>query len=220
MDIGHVAFQISLRDEPGVIIYRNDVPNSAHACRPIRLSYERETSDTIRVELDHLQQQVAELQAFSLPSQPTVKVFFNGLLTMIDGKVLNELMNNPASSSCPICHRTYRQIAKPDGDFVPKEGALEYGASVLHFGIRAFDALCAIGYRQDVKKSRMAYTQDEKQRMADRERCVKAQFLDKLGLVVDQRRDGGAGNTTTGNVARKAFENAGMLPLRACLCLS
>ena len=69
-----------------------------------------------------------------------------------------------------------------------------------------------MGYRQDVKKSRIpAFSQVEKQLMADREKDVKAKFLDKLGLVVDQRRDGGAGNTTTGNVARKAFENAGKL---------
>ena len=129
---------------------------------------------------------------------------------MIDGKVLNELTSNPASSSCPICHKTYRQIAKPDGDFTPKEGALEFGASILHFGIRSFDAICNMGYRQDVRKSRIPnFSQVEKQQIADREKTVKAQFLEKLGLVVDQRRDGGAGNTTTGNVARKAFENAG-----------
>ncbi len=34
------------------------------------------------------------------------------------------------------------------------------------------------------------------------------EFKEKLGLIVDQRRDGGAGNTTTGNVARIALENA------------
>jgi len=39
---------------------------------------------------------------------------------------------------------------------------------------------------------------------------VKAEFKEKLGLIVDQRRDGGAGNTTTGNVARKALANPGI----------
>ena len=44
--------------------------------------------------------------------------------------------------------------------------------------------------------------------MANREKEVKAQFRTRLGLIVDQRRDGGAGNTTTGNVARKAFDHS------------
>ena len=192
-----------------MVIYKNSYPNSAHSCRPIRLSYEKETSDTIRVEATQLQSQADNLQPFSLPSNPQVKIFFKGLFTMIDGKVLNELTQNPAASSCPMCHKTYRQIAQPEGDFTPKEGSLEFGASILHFGLRSFEAICHIGYRQDVRKSRLQLTKAEKDQIADRERIVKAQFLEKLGLVVDQRRDGGAGNTTTGNVARKAYDNPG-----------
>lgn len=127
---------------------------------------------------------------------------------MVDGKVLQELTNSHASASCPICHKTYRQISQPDGDFVPKEGSLQFGASILHFGLRTFEALCNIGYRQDVKKSRVQLTSAEKETMANREKEVKAQFRTRLGLIVDQRRDGGAGNTTTGNVARKAFDHS------------
>ena len=37
---------------------------------------------------------------------------------------------------------------------------------------------------------------------------VKKAFKPELGLNVDQRRESGFGNTNTGNVARKAFENA------------
>ena len=96
------------------------------------------------------------------------------------------------------------------GDFVPKPGSLEFGASILHFGLRAFEAICHIGYGQDVKKFGVHLTQEEKNKKVARERKVKAEFKDKLGLIVDQRRDGGAGNTTTGNVARKALANSGI----------
>nr|XP_047135289.1 uncharacterized protein LOC124812535 [Hydra vulgaris] len=48
---------------------------------------------------------------------------------------------------------------------------------------------------------------DEKRLVANRETQVKQEFREQLGLIVDQRRDGGAGTTTTGNVARKAFQN-------------
>ena len=83
-------------------------------------------------------------------------------MTMVDGKVLQELTNSPASSSCPICHKTYRQIAQPDGDFAPKEGSPQFGASILHFGLRTFEALCHIGYKQDVRKSRVPLSPAEK----------------------------------------------------------
>ncbi len=62
-----------------------------------------------------------------------------------------------------------------------------------------------------MKKFGVQLTQEEKNKKIARERKVKAEFKEKLGLIVDQRRDGGAGNTTTGNVARKAFANSGIL---------
>jgi hypothetical protein len=102
-------------------------------------------------------------------------------------------------------------MALNSGDFVPKEGTLNFGASTLHFGLRAFETLLHIGYRQDVKKSRVRMSPDEKVTMAAREKRVKAEFREKLGLIVDQRRDGGAGNTTTGNVARIALNNPGKI---------
>ncbi len=101
-------------------------------------------------------------------------------------------------------------MSNAQGDFVPKPGSLEYGASILHFGIRSFEALCHIGYCQDIKKFGVRLTEDEKAKKADREKQVKAEFKERLGLIVDQRRDGGAGNTTTGNVARKALAHAGI----------
>ena len=78
----------------------------------------------------------------------------------------------------------------------------------FHFGLRSFEAICKIGYHQDIKKSHERLTEGEKKVISDREKEVKSQFKEKLGLIVDQRRDGGAGNTTTGNVARIALENA------------
>ena len=196
-------------EQPTTIIYRNSLPNSPHSCRPIRLSYQPEDKAAILSEAADLDQQVKDLVPFVLSENPRVSVSFRALMTMIDGKVLQELTKSPASSSCPICHKTYRQIAQPDGDFEPKDGSLEFGASILHFGIRAIEALFHIGYRQDVKKSRTPLSPEEKEMVANRERDVKAQFREKLGLIIDQRRDGGAGNTTTGNVARKAFDHPG-----------
>ena len=108
--------------------------------------------------------------------------------------------------------QTYRQIAQPDGDFEPKDGNLQYGACILHFGIRSVEALFQMGYRQDIKVSRERLSPEDREAIGYREQEVKYQFRDKLGLIIDERRDGGAGNTTTGNVARKVFEHPGEKP--------
>ena len=204
--------QIVLVDQPSTIVYKNRLPNSPHSCRPVRLSYERETKLTIRTEVERLQREIQDLQPFPLPEHPSVSVSFRALMTMIDGKVLQEITNCPASSSCPICHKTYRQIAQPDGDFEPKEGTLEFGACILHFGLRSIDALFNMGYRQDIKVTRDHLSEEDKEAIGYRKALVKLLFRQKLGLVIDERRDGGAGNTTTGNVARKAFSHPGKKP--------
>jgi len=191
------------------LLHNSRMPNNANSCRPIRLCFEKETKDTIKLEAERLKAEVDRLVPFILMEEPKVSVTYRGLFTMIDGKVLNELTQNPASSCCPICHKTSRQMSNPEGDFTPKPGTLEYGASILHFGIRAFEAICHIGYGQDVKKFGVRLTLDEKAKKVAREKLVKAEFQQKLGLIVDQSRDGGAGNTTTGNVARKALANSG-----------
>lgn len=203
-----VPLQISLKDQPDILVYKNQSPNSASSCRPIRLAYEDETKENIRKEASRLRKEVENLQTFELSESPKITIQYRGFFTLVDGKVLLELTDCPSSSSCPVCHQTYKEISKPEGQFLPKEGSLNYGASILHFGIRSFECLCHIAYRQDVKKTRVRLTPQELETSKEREREVKAQFLSRLGLVVDQRRDGGAGNTTTGNVARKAFQNA------------
>ena len=165
-----VPIQIVVKNRPDLIVYRNPHPNSANSCRPIRISYEPESKDNIKNEATRLRAEVDGLCPFIFSENPEISVDFKGLFTMIDGKVLLELTNCASSSSCPVCHKSYRDISKPDGDFVPKEGTLEYGASILHFGLRSFECLCHIGYKQDTKKSRMQLTQSEKDLEKNREK--------------------------------------------------
>ncbi len=48
----------------------------------------------------------------------------------------------------------------------------------------------------------------DKEIVNSRTTTVKDNFEKELGLIVDQRREGGFGNTNTGNVIRKAFQNS------------
>ncbi len=93
-----------------MLLHNSTMPNNANACRPIRISYERETKHTIRQEAERLKAEVDSLNSLILFNEPKISVNYKGLFTMIDGKVLNELTSNPASSRCPICHCTSRQV--------------------------------------------------------------------------------------------------------------
>jgi hypothetical protein len=162
-----VPLQVVISGQENVIIFTNKNANSASSCRPIRICFERETKDSIQTESFRLKEEVNELKPLVLIDNPKITISYKGLFTMIDGKVLNELTKNPASSSCPICHKTSRQMSNPDQEFTPKPGTLEYGASILHFGLRSFEAIVKIGYRQDVKKSHERLTEAEKKVIAD-----------------------------------------------------
>jgi hypothetical protein len=69
-------------------VYQNRNPNSASSCRPIRLAYERELREVIITELERLHFEEANLKPYCWQENPKVTVSFKGLLTMINGKVL------------------------------------------------------------------------------------------------------------------------------------
>ena len=100
-------------------------------------------------------------------------------------------------------------MAKNIGPFDPvSEERLSFGASPLHFSLRTFEALLHIGYKQDIKKFQVRNNPDATAKLNKKMQEVKKEFEREFGLIVDQRRPGGFGNTNTGNVARKAFANA------------
>ena len=105
-----VLLQIVLKDIPDIIFYKNCCPNSANSYQPIRIAYEKENKETINQEAPRQINELKNLQS-SVFSEDSKISTYKGLFMMIDGKILKELTNAPASSSCLNCHKTYRQIA-------------------------------------------------------------------------------------------------------------
>ena len=96
------------------------------------------------------------------------------------------------------------ELAKNEGPFeILSDDFLSYGASALHFGLRTISTLLQIGYKQDFKAHRV--TKEHKQTFAARKQQVQDAFRREMNLIVDS--PSGPGNTLSGNVARKAFEN-------------
>jgi hypothetical protein len=77
---------------------------------------------------------------------------------MVDGKVVYALTNQ---NTFNICDKSGPEMAKNEGPFSPvSEERLQFGASPLHFGLRAFEALLHIAYKQDVKSFKVQNTED------------------------------------------------------------
>ena len=195
-------------DEEEVVFYTCPMPNNPHFCRPIRVCFESESSTAILTEHQRLRTEVEQLEEYVVSEAPKVTVTYKGLETMVDGKVVSAVTNRN-TSCCPICDKGSSEMAKNIGPFDPvSEERLSFGASPLHFSLRTFEALLHIGYKQDIKKFQVRNNPDATAKLNKKTQEVKKEFEREFGLIVDQRRPGGFGNTNTGNVARKAFANA------------
>ena len=144
-----------------------------------------------------------ELREILISENPRITLSFSGLFTLIDGKVLCAV-TGAKTMQCPLCHKNGPELAKNEDPFeVTSDQFLTYGASILHFGLRAFSTLLQIGYKQDFKSHRV--TKEHSAKYEARKVKVKEDFKRDLQLIVDS--SSGPGNTLSGNVARKAFEN-------------
>ena len=91
--------------------------------------------------------------------------------------------------------------------FPTDESKLIYGGVAdLYAWLRGFDGINAVSDKLPIEKWRVT-TEEEKAIVAARKEARQAGYKEKLDLVVDVPRSGGAGNSNTGNVARKAFQN-------------
>jgi hypothetical protein len=183
-------------------------PNNPHSCRPLRLSFEIENKETSITENERLLAEIENLESYIVSKNPKISIAYLGVMSLVDGKVVSNLTNGN-TTRCTVCDATRSEMAKNEGPFTAvSDQRLSFGISPLHFGLRAFEALLHIAYKQDVKKF-ISRSDEEKEKISKRTQIVKDAFLTELGLKVDRPKEGGSGgNTNTGNVVRKAFKNA------------
>jgi hypothetical protein len=203
-----VPLQLDANMSSGVKkLWASQCPNSAHACRPVRLSFEKENDENVKNEYQRLQVEIQNLKKFEVCQIPLITISFVGLFTLVDGKIVC-ILTNGNTSRYSVCDASGAEMGRNVGPFNPiSPERLQFGISPLHFMLRSFELLLHIAYKQDLKEFRPCGP--EKKKIKDlRELKVKKAFMTELGLAVDQPRPGGIGNTNTGNVARKALENA------------
>ena len=67
-------------------LWESSIPNSPHACRPIRLSFEKENNENVIQEYCRLKDELLNLQDYVVSQSPDITISFQGLFTLFDGK--------------------------------------------------------------------------------------------------------------------------------------
>ena len=65
-------------------------------------------------------------------------------------------LTNKNTICCTICDKSGPEMASNEGPFPPiSDDRLQYGASPHHFGLRTFETLLHIAYKQELKAFRV-----------------------------------------------------------------
>lgn len=192
---------LELRDQDGNVYWKNDTPSSKDTCRPIKITFEKESESLVRKETKAIKKQIKLLQPTIIRG---ITIKHKLAMTMVDQKVINHLMKNKASCNCYICGATPKQmnkIIKKGQKFEDDPKAYKYGMSPLHAKINTFECLIHIAYRLDLKRWRAKPSE-----ISERKKDIQKKFSELMSLNVDLPIDK-YGNTNDGNTARKFFQN-------------
>lgn len=136
------------------IMWLNATPQSVRFCRPIRIAVEKETNDAIIAEKNRLDTEVTQLQPhrFSLANGKNASVNFDLHFSMIDGKCLNAILDNSATTRCPVCHLSMDSFNKTvDWESNVPTAHLKHGIGNLHCEIKALELLIKLSCRLPLK---------------------------------------------------------------------
>ena len=196
-------------------IFLNPAPQSSSFCQPLTLEYKKEDVAASKSINDKLDMEIAELKQPHRMEVETssgirfVEVKHKIHKTMLDCKAKNAICDNKSAMTCFLCKATPKQMnnLKKVKSLKTIRKYLKYsGICNLHAWLRCFDAINKLSDRLDIKKWKAKALKIA----ARRQKRIERYWLE-LGLVVDQPRAGGAGNSNTGNTARRAFENSEVL---------
>lgn len=194
------------------VVWQNPHPSSTKYCRPICIQYKKETLFFTKQEVEAINNQIKELEpTFFVLTDRVIEIKHELALTMIDGKICNAISENASSQVCYIC----KALPKEMNNIVQmKERSVNhktfsFGLSTLHAWIRMFECLIHISYRLEFKKWQ-ARGEENKQMLKVRKQEIQKQFKLQMGLIIDQPKQGGAGNSNDGNTARRFFANPEM----------
>lgn len=190
------------------IVWQNPRPCSPRYCRPIRFRFIKETTEVTKAEFNHINNQIESLlPSTSLKNHNKLIIKHLLVFTMVDGKVCNSLTDTTSTQRCYVCVATskdFNNLSKVI-EYPTNEENYKFGISILHARIRFFESLLHLAYKVPIGKWQ---TRDavEKAVVQETKKKIQVQFRKECGMIVDVPKSG-FGNTNTGNLSRRFFEN-------------
>ena len=128
----------------------NPTPQSYRFCRPIRIAHEKEDDEAILCEYNRLQKEIKSLtrHKFTMSNGKSVRVRFQTSTTLFDGKCVNTIVGNPATTRCPMCLTTSHNFNNQSSSFTPKEESLHFGLGLLHAEIKCLEQFLNLSYKK------------------------------------------------------------------------
>ena len=130
----------------------NPTPQIVRFIRPLRICLEKEADLASKAGDSRLKKDINQLHShnFELTNGKLVCVRYTVYKTLFDVKDVNCLVNNPATSRCPMCLCTISQFNDSINNFSPIEENLLYGLSLLHAKINSMKHCLNLSYRLSV----------------------------------------------------------------------
>lgn len=189
------------------IIWQNPRPSSTRYCRPLKISFLKESIEVSLAEKLRVDKEIKQLTSseFMFNNQK-IGVSHSLIFCMVDGKICNSLTGTTSTQRCYICNATSKDFNSIDKMISMKINTenLKFGISVLHGWIRFFESLLHLAYKLPIKKWQARG--EDKLIVETNKKRIQQLFREKTGLIVDVPKPG-FGNSNDGNTARRFFSN-------------
>ena len=164
------------------VIYKNRLANSPFSVCPLRYKFETETRENSQREGDRLNHQAESTQPVFVPDS-NISVSCHGNPTLINTKCRAAWCRENASTRCPVCGASPKQMSQRYGPFEPKPGTLKYGFSQLHVKLGMLRWCLKHGkYSPEVRYHEARGP--ENRRSVEREGLRQQTELEQIGLFV------------------------------------
>ncbi|XP_030752406.1 uncharacterized protein LOC115879646 isoform X2 [Sitophilus oryzae] len=163
----------------------------------MRMAFCKEDCNTILTEYSRVMKEIVEIQDSKIKINNSVEVIVRHRFycTMVDGKIINAVCKNAATSRCPVClagPKTLNNLPSQTNADV-----LKFGISPLHAKINSMEFLLRCSYK-------LASTKEEQE---TKKKIIQKQFKEKTGLNIGKPKPG-FGISHDGNTARRFFQNS------------
>lgn len=134
-----VPVQLRVKSSPEKIVWHNIRPSSTRYCRPVKMIFEKETTELTEQELKSMNDQIANLEATIaiIDSATTVSISHTMVCSMIDGKVMSAI-SKVSCQRCSVCGASPKEFNNLNKvrKKTPNHNMYKFGLSPLHAHIR------------------------------------------------------------------------------------